>query len=85
MKFIGKQLKEYFVMFEVQLSLGFITVQKHLLYWLVSLILIGLVTLIIGSLLQVMCSLLVKDLLHGLARNKVPFLFLQQKQSIVVS
>ena len=66
------------------LSLEFITVPKHLLYWLVSLIPIGLVTLMIGSLLQVMCSLLVQDLLHGLARNKVPFLFLQQKQSIVV-
>ena len=82
-KVIGKQLKEYFVMFEVQFNLGFITVPKHLLYWLVSLIPIGLVTLMIGSLLQVMSSLLVQDLLHGLARNKVPFLFLQQKQSIM--
>ena len=27
MKFIGKQQKEYFVIFEVQFSLGFITVQ----------------------------------------------------------
>ena len=71
-------------MFEVQFSLGFITVPKHLLYWLVSLISIGLVTLMIGSLLPVMCSLLVQDLLHVLARNKVPFLFLHQKQSIVV-
>ena len=84
MKVIEKQLKDYFVMFEVQFSLEFITVPKHLLYWLVSLIPIGLVTLMIGSLLQVMCSLLVQDLLHGLARKKVPFLFLQQKQSIVV-
>jgi len=38
MKVIGKQLKEYFIMFKVQFSLGFIIVQKHLLYWLVSLI-----------------------------------------------
>ena len=37
------------------------------------------------SLLQVMSSFLVLDLLHWLARNKVPFLFLEQKQSIVVS
>ncbi len=71
-------------MFEVHFSLGFIIVQNHLLYWLVSLILIGLVTLMIESLLLVMSSLLVLDLLHGLARNKVPFIFLQQKQSIVV-
>ena len=70
-------------MFEVQFSLGFITVHKHLLYWLVLLIPIKLVTLMIRSLLQVMSSLLVLDLLHELARNKVPFLFLQQKQSIV--
>ena len=51
MKVIGKKLKEYFVVFKVQFSFGFIIVQKHLLYWLVSLILIGLVTLMIGSLL----------------------------------
>jgi len=63
-------------MFDVQFSLGFITVEKHLLYWLVSLILIGLVTLMIGSLLQVMYSLLLLDLLHGLARNKVPFVLI---------
>ena len=50
----------------------------------VSLILIGLVTLMIGSLLPVMSSLLVHDLLHGLVRNKLPFLFRQQKQSVVV-
>eukprot|EP00253_Pinus_taeda_P016167 PITA_16167 len=31
-KVIGKQLKEYFVMFEVQYRLGFITVPKQLLY-----------------------------------------------------
>lgn len=48
---------------------------KQLLYWLVSLILIGLVTLMIGSLLPVMSSLLVQDLLHGLVRNRVPFRF----------
>ena len=73
-----KAAKIILVMFEVQFSLGFIIVQKHLLYWLVSLIPIGLVTLMIRSLLQVMCSLLVQDLLHGLARNKVP---LQQSWS----
>lgn len=73
MKVMGKQLKEYFVMFEVQFSFGFITVHKHLLYCLVSLILIGLVTLMIRGLLQLMCSLLVQDPLHGLVRNKVPF------------
>ena len=39
----------------------------------------------IGSLLLVMSSLLVQDLLHGLVRNRLPFLFRQQKQSIVVS
>ena len=83
MKVIGNKLKEYFIMFEVHCSFGFITVRKHLLYWLVSLILIGLVTLMIGSLLWVICSLLILDLLHGLLRNKVKFLFLQQKQSIV--
>src|SRR3984885_729143 len=38
----------------------------------------------IGSLLPVMSSLLVQDLLHGLVRNRLPFLFCQQKQSIVV-
>ena len=85
MKVIGKQLKAHIIMFEVYFSFGFITVYKHLLYWLVSLILTGLVTRMIGSLLQVMSSLVVLDLLHGLARNKVPFLFLQQKQSFVVS
>jgi len=70
-------------MFKVHFSLGLFTVQKHLLYWLGSLILIGLETLMIRSVLQVMSSLLVLDLLPKLARNKVPFLFLQQKQSIV--
>src|SRR6202034_2190136 len=39
----------------------------------------------IGSLLPVMSSLLVQDLLHGLVRNRLPFLFRQQKQSIVES
>src|SRR5271168_5278389 len=38
----------------------------------------------IGSLLPVMSSLLVQDLLHGLVRNRLSFLFRQQKQSIVV-
>ena len=71
-------------MFEVQFNLGFITMHNLLLYWLVSLIVIGLVTLMIGCLLQVMSSLFFLYLLHGLVRNRLPFLFRQQKQSIVV-
>ena len=67
----------------VQFNSGSITVQGQLHYWLVSQILIGLVTLMIGSLLQVMYLLLVQDLLLGLARNKVPLLSLPQKQSTV--
>lgn len=63
--------------------LGNTIVQGGLLYWLVSLILIGLVTLMIESLLHDMCSLLVQDLLLGLVRNKLPLLFLQQKQRTV--
>ena len=62
MKSIGKQIKGYFAMFLVQLSLRYITVQGGLLYWLVSLIQIGLATLVIGNLLQVMFSSLVQDL-----------------------
>ena len=38
MKVTGKQQKEYFDIFEVQFSLGFITVQGGNLCWLVSLI-----------------------------------------------
>jgi hypothetical protein len=52
-----------------------------LLYWLVSLIQIGPVTLMIISLLQVMFSALVQDLALGPVRNKRLFHFLQQKQS----
>ena len=51
MKVIGKQPKEYFGTFVVQFSSGSITVHGKLHYWLVSQILIGLVTLMIESLL----------------------------------
>ena len=47
MKVTGKQQKEYFDVFEVQFSFGFITVQGGNLCWLVSLIQIGLVILMI--------------------------------------
>ena len=76
MKVIGKSPKENFGTFVVQLSLGSIIVHGKLYYWFVSQILIGMVTLMIGSLLQVMYLLLVHDLLLGLARNKVPLLSL---------
>ena len=54
MKVIGKQQKEYFDIFEVQFSLGSITVQGGDLCWLVSPIQIGPAILMIESLLQVM-------------------------------
>jgi hypothetical protein len=82
MKAIRKQLKGYFAMFVVLFSLGYITVQGGLPYWLVSLIQIGLVTLMIGSLLQVMFLALVQDLSLGPVRNNRLLHFLQQKQSI---
>ena len=78
-KFIGKHPKEYFSTFMVQFSSGSIRVQGKLHYWLVSQILIGLVTLMIGSLLQVMYLLLVQDLLLGLVRNETSLLSLLQK------
>jgi hypothetical protein len=59
MKTIGKKLKEYFGMSEVQFSLGYITIQGGLVYWLVSCIQIGPTTLMIESLLQVMFLALV--------------------------
>jgi nucleoside recognition membrane protein YjiH len=65
----------------VQFSSGYITVQGGLLYWLVSLIQIGSMTLMIEILLQVMFSSLVQDLSLGPVRNNRLFLFLQQKQS----
>jgi hypothetical protein len=80
MKAIGKRLKGYFDMFEVQFSLRYITVQGKLLYWLVSLIQIGSTTLVIESLLQVMFSALVQDLSLGPVRNNRLLHFLQQKQ-----
>jgi hypothetical protein len=68
-------------MFVVLFSLGYITVQGGLPYWLVSLIQIGLATPMIGSLLQVMFSALVQDLSLGPVRNNRLLHFLQQKQS----
>jgi hypothetical protein len=82
MKSIGNKLKGYFVMFVVQFSSGYITVHGGLLHWLVSLIQIGLASLMIGSLLQVMFSTLVQDLSLGPIRNNRLLHFLQQKQSI---
>jgi hypothetical protein len=81
MKAIGKQLKGYFSMFMVLFSLGYITVQGGLPYWLVSLIQIGLATPMIGSLLQVMFLALVQDLSLGPVRNNRLLHFLQQKKS----
>jgi hypothetical protein len=65
----------------VQFSSGYITVQGRLLYWLVSLIQIGSVTLMIRNLLQVMFSSLVQDLSLGPIRNNRLLHFLQQKKS----
>ena len=48
---IGKQQKGYFGISRVQLSLGFITIQRGLLCWLVALISIGLATSMIKILL----------------------------------
>jgi hypothetical protein len=81
MKAIEKKLKGYFAMFVVLFILGYIAVQWGLPYWLVSLIQIGLATLMIGSLLQVMFSALVQDLSLGPVRNNRLFHFLQPKQS----
>src|SRR5882757_9171358 len=82
MKVTGKQQKEYFDIFEVQFSLGFITVQGGNLFWLVSLIQIGSAILMIKILLQVMFSIYDLDLSLGLVRNNKLLLFLQQKQNI---
>jgi hypothetical protein len=76
-----KVTKRILCMSGVQFSLGYITTQGGLLYWLVSLIQIGSMTLMIESLLQVMFSALVQDLSLGPVRNNMLFLFLQQKQS----
>ena len=81
MKSIGNKIKGYFTMFVVLFSLGYITVQGGLPYWLVSLIQIELTTLMIRSLLQVMFSALVQDLSLGPVRNNKLLHFLQQKQS----
>jgi hypothetical protein len=59
------------IQFGIHYSLG------GLLYWLVSLIQIGLMTLMIESLLQVMFSALVQDLSLGPVRNNMLFHFLQ--------
>ena len=82
MKVTGKQQKEYFDIFKVQFSLGFITVQGGNLCWLVSLIQIGPAILMIGSLLQVMFLVWDLDVSLGLVRNNKLLLFLQQKQNI---
>ena len=74
-----KAAKEYFDIFEVQFSLGFITVQGGNLCWLVSLIQIGSMILMIESLLQVMFLVWNLDLSLGLVRNNKHLLFLQQK------
>ena len=82
MKAIGNKLKGYFVMSVVQFSSGYITVRGGgLLYWLVSLIQIGPMTLMIGNLLQVMFSALVQDLSLGPVRNNRLLHFIQQKQN----
>ena len=65
----------------VHFSLGYITDQGGLLYWLVSLIQIRPMTLMIENLLQVMFSSLVQDLSLGTVRNNMLLYFLQQKQS----
>ena len=82
MKVTKKQQKEYFDVFEVQFSLGFITVQGGNLCWLVSLIQIGQAILMIESLLQVMFSDWDLDLSLGIVINNKLFLFLQQKQNL---
>ena len=76
MKVTGKKQKEYFDIFEVQFSLGFITVQARNLCWLVSLIQIGPAILMIER-LQVMFSVWDLDLSLGLVRNNNILLFLQ--------
>ena len=78
----GKQQKEYFDIFEVQFSLGFITVQGGNICWLVPLIQIGPAILMIESLLHVMFSVWDMDLSLGLVRNNKVFLFLQQNKNI---
>jgi hypothetical protein len=78
MRAIGKQQEGYFGISEVQFNLGYITVQRELLCWLVPLILIGLATLMIESLLQVMFLVLVPNPSLGLVRSNRIFLFLQQ-------
>ena len=82
MKVIGKQQKEYFDIFKVQFSLGFITVQGGNLCWLVSLIQIGPTILMIENLLQVMFLVSDLDLSLGRVRNNKLLLFLQQKNNI---
>ena len=64
-----KEEKKYFDIFEVQFSLGFITVQGGNLCWLVSLI------PMIEILLQVMFSVWDPDLSLGLVRTTISFSF----------
>ena len=82
MKVTGKQQKEYFDIFEVQFSLGFITVHGGNLCWLVSLIQIGPAILMTEILLQIMFSVWDLDLSLGLVRNYKLLLFLRQKKNI---
>jgi hypothetical protein len=76
MKSIGKKLKGYFSMSRVQFSWGYITTHEGILYWLVSLIHIGMTILMIESPLQVIFSSLVLDLSFGHVRNNKIFMFL---------
>jgi hypothetical protein len=80
MKSIGKKAKRILHYVMVQFSSGYITVQGGLLYWLVSLIQIGSVTLMIESLLQVMFSALVQDLSLGPVRNNRLFTFFSRSR-----
>ena len=79
MKVTGKQQKEYFDIFEVQFSLGFITVQRGKPSLVGFTDLDWAAILMIESLLQVMFSVWDLDLSLGLVRNNKLFLFLQQK------
>jgi hypothetical protein len=69
MRAIGKKQKGHFSIFRVKFSLGYITIQEGLLCWLVSRIMIGLVTLMIKNLLQVLFLVLLLGLSLGLVRS----------------
>jgi len=80
MRVIGKKQKGYFGISNVWFNMGYIIVQGGVLYWLVSLFLIGTKILIIEGLLEVMFSTFFPDLSLGIIRNNRVFIFLQQKQ-----